>query len=104
MKWHGKIGYRETVETEPGVWEEKIVEKEKRGDLIRVKNSLQSAGGVNDNVKITNVISIVADPYASLNMHNMLYVTAYGSKWKVADISVAYPRFQLTIGGLYNEG
>lgn len=105
MKWYGKIGYREVVQTEPGIWEEKIVEKEKKGNLIRVKRSLQSSGQVNDNVRIVDVISIVADPYASLNMYNMLYVTVNGAKWKVADVTIAsYPRMELTMGGLYNEG
>lgn len=104
MKWHGKIGYRELVNTEPGIWEEQIVEKDKKGDLLKIKNSLQSANQVNDNIKITNVITIVADPYASLNMDNMLYATVRGIKWKITDITVAYPRLELVLGGKYNEG
>lgn len=105
MKWHGKIGYREIVEKEPGVWVEDIVEKEKKGDLIRVKRSLQSSGQVNDNIRIVDVISIVADPYASMNMYNMLYVTVNGAKWKVSDVTIASPpRMEITMGGLYNEG
>ena len=104
MKWHGKIGYRELVNTEPGVWEEHIVEKDKKGDLLVVKSSLQTGDGINDNIKITNKLTIVADPYASLNMYNMLYVTIKETKWKVSDVTVVYPRLELTLGGVYNEG
>ena len=32
-KFYGKIGYAETVETKPGVWRPKIIEKPYFGDL-----------------------------------------------------------------------
>ena len=53
-KWCGKIGYAETVETEPGVWEEVITEKVYYGDVYRNTRLLQNSGGVNDNVNISN--------------------------------------------------
>ena len=34
-KFHGLIGYAETVETVPGVWKEQITEREYDGDFIR---------------------------------------------------------------------
>lgn len=101
-KFFGKIGYAETVETTPGVWEEKITEREYFGDLIRNTRSLQSGEQLNDNINISNEISIVADPFAYENFHSMRYVEFMNAKWKVSSIEVQYPRLILSVGGLYN--
>ena len=101
-KWFGKIGYAETVETAPGIWEEKITEHEYFGDLLRNTRRLQSASQVNDNIDISNDISIVADPYANENFHSMRYAEFGGTKWKISSVDVQYPRLNLTLGGVYN--
>ena len=103
MKWHGEIGYAETVETEPGIWVEQITERHHYGDVVQNTRTLQSADQVNDNINISNSISIVANPYARQNFHNIRYITFMGTKWKVSNIEVQYPRLILTLGGLYNE-
>ena len=101
-KFFGKIGYAETVETVPGVWEEKITEREYFGDLIRNTRSLQSGEQLNDNINISNEISIVADPFAYENFHSMRYVEFMNAKWKISSVEVQYPRLILSVGGLYN--
>lgn len=102
-KFYGAIGFAETVETDPGVWEEQIVEKYYSGDIIRNIRKLQSSSNsVNDNINISNEISIVADPYAEQNMYAMRYVVFKGNKWKISDVDVNYPRLALTLGGIYN--
>lgn len=103
-KWFGKIGYAMTSETRPGVWTEEIVEREYYGDFIRNSRRLQTASDkVNDDVNISNELSIVADPYANENFHAMRYAEFMGSKWKITDVEVQYPRLTLTLGGVYNE-
>ena len=101
-KFYGKIGYANTVETKPGVYEEQIVERYYYGDLIRNTRRLQSADQVNDNINISNEISIVADPYATNNFHTMRYAVFMGTKWKISNVEVSYPRLILTLGGVYN--
>lgn len=101
-KFFGKIGYAETVETTPGVWEEKITERDYFGDLIRNTRSLQSGEQLNDNINISNEISIVADPFAYENFHSMRYVEFMNAKWKISSVDVQYPRLILSVGGLYN--
>ena len=101
-KFYGVIGYAETVETEPGLWEEQIVERSYYGDLVRNIRNLQNSGGVNDNINIANDISIIADPYANENFHAMRYVEFMGTKWKISRVDVQYPRLTLSIGGVYN--
>ena len=101
-KFYGKIGYANTVETKPGVYEEQIVERSYYGDLIRNTRRLQSADQVNDDINISNEISIVADPYATNNFHTMRYVVFMGTKWKISNVEVSYPRLILMLGGVYN--
>lgn len=103
-KYYGKIGYATTSESPvgSGLWKEKIVEKSYRGDVTRLSRRLED-NGVNDDVNVSNAISIVADPFATENFMNIRYVEWMGNKWKVNDIQVEYPRLSLTIGGLYNE-
>lgn len=102
-KWYGQIGYVETVETEPGLWEEQITERSYYGDLVGNRWKRQSSGSINDDINIANDISIVADPYANEHCSSMAYVEFMGTKWKISNVEVQYPRLILTIGGVYNE-
>lgn len=102
MKWYGVIGFGETVETKPGVWEDKITQRAYFGDVTRNTRMLQSGGQVNDNINVSNLISVVADPYANQNFHSIRYVEFMGTKWKVSNVDVQYPRLILTVGGVYN--
>lgn len=101
-KFYGPIGYAQQVETKPGVWEEQIVEKFYRGDVLRNTRRLQSTDKVNDDINVGNEISIVADPFANGNFHSMRYVGFLGARWKVSNVDVQYPRLILTLGGIYN--
>lgn len=101
-KFYGKIGYAEMVETTPGVHKERITEREYFGDLTRNIRRLQSGDKVNDDVNVSNEISIVADPFANQNFHSMRYVEFMGAKWKITNVEVQHPRLILTIGGVYN--
>ena len=101
-KFYGNIGYIDTVEVEPGIWEEQTIERPYYGDLTRNISKFQPSGGVNDDINISNTISIVADPYANENVHKMRYVEFMGAKWKITNGEVQYPRILLTIGGVYN--
>ncbi len=101
-KWYGKIGYADTVETEPGLWESTITERSYYGDIIQNNRMIQNSGNINDNVNINNQISIVADPYANQHMYDMRYIEFQGAKWKVTNVTVQYPRLLLNIGGIWN--
>ena len=101
-KYYGKIGFEASVETIPGVWVEQITERTYYGDLIRNTRRLQSSGNVNDNVIISNEISIVADPFAYENFHSIRYAEFMGAKWKVSSVDVQRPRLTLTLGEVYN--
>lgn len=101
-KFFGVIGYQTTNETEPGLFEELIVEHEYYGDVLRNNRRLQDSNTINPNVTTSNQISIVSDPFAVDNIYNMRYVTYTNSKWTITNVDVQYPRLILSIGGIYN--
>lgn len=102
MKYYGKIGFAETAEIRPGVWQEVITERPYRGDVTRVSRRLQSADKVNDDLTASNEIKIVADAFAYQNFHAIRYLEWMGAKWKVNTVTVDRPRLTLEIGGVYN--
>lgn len=102
-RWYGKIGYGVTEETSPGVWTEEIVERQYYGDIIRNLRRLETSDQVNDNISISNEISILSDPYALENFHSIRWIEFMGAKWKVASVDVQYPRLTLSLGGVYND-
>lgn len=101
-KFCGPIGYVETVETAPGVWEEEITERTHYGDTIRNTRRVQSADKLTDDIVIDNQISIVVSPYAIANLQRIRYAKLMGAKWEVTNVDIQYPRLILTLGGLYN--
>lgn len=101
-KWFGKIGYAVTSETRPGIWEEVIVERNYYGDMTRNSRRLQAASQVNDDININNELSIISDPYAMNSFYAMRYAEFMGTKWKITNVEVQYPRLILSLGGLYN--
>ena len=101
-KFCGVIGYIVTQETDPGIYEEIVVENEYYGDLVRNTRRLREANKVNDDITISNQVSIIADPYANKHVHEMRYIVIMGAKWKITEVEVQYPRLILTIGGVYN--
>ena len=102
-KWYGVIGYSMTIETTPGVWSNIDIERNYFGDVIRNTNRWSSnSDSTNDDLSINNQISIVADPYAHRNFHYMKFIEFMGTRWKISNVEVKYPRLILTLGGVYN--
>lgn len=101
-KWFGVIGFARSVEKNPGVWIEEIIEREYYGELHRNTRKLQSTDQVNDDINVANEISIISDPYVDDNFHSIRYIGFMGAKWKVSTVEVRPPRLILTVGGLYN--
>lgn len=101
-KYYGKIGYAVTAETSPGVWTEQIVERSYKGDVKRMFKKWDAGEKVNDDLDVSNEISILSDPYAEQHFHQIRYVAWAGALWKVKNVTVERPRLRLTIGGVYN--
>lgn len=101
-KFCGKIGFAESKEINPGVWVDEITERQYYGELRRLQRSSQTTERLNDEIRITNEVSIIADPYVNENLNSIRYVEFMGARWKVTSVEVVFPRLNLTIGGVYN--
>ena len=102
-KFYGRIGFGTEVETEPGVWEQSIVERPYYGEIIR--ETLEVVGGqtILGDSKTNNSFRVVADRYADYNFMDMIYVKWRDRYWAVRQVEVqSRPRMLIRIGGVYN--
>lgn len=106
-KYSGVLGFAYTYEPDPvnrpSIWETYIEERKVKGNILRASFRNEANDQVNDNVVISNQISVIAAPYVLKNMAHIVYATYLGIKWKVTNISVDSPRLTLTLGGVWNE-
>lgn len=103
-KFYGNIGFVKTMETSPDIWETVETVKRYRGDLVRNQRRWEDSESINEDLTISNEISIVADKFAYENIDAMKWVEVMGAKWKVNSVTIDYPRITLTVGGVYNGG
>jgi hypothetical protein len=101
-RYYGAVGFATSVETAPGVWSEVIVEKYYYGIVIRDTRQLRDGQNLNDDLSVSNSISIVASAYASEHILAIRYVKWSGVLWKVSDVEVQNPRLILRLGEVYN--
>lgn len=101
-KYYGAVGFGETMELYSGVWEDVITERKYYGEVIKNIHRWETSQSINDNINISNQISLLADPYAYSHLSTIKYVEFAGAKWKVTNIDIQSPRLILTIGGVYD--
>lgn len=101
-KFYGQIGYIKTEETAPGVYEEKVFEKNYTGDILKNTKKWQPSENLNESITINNIFSILADSFAYENYHAIRYIKWMGASWKVTSVEFLRPRLILTIGGIHN--
>ena len=101
-KFYGQVGYADLVEHPLGVWTEQYAERYYFGDITHDSRVSTSEQAINDELIVSNRISILADAYAFEHIHNIRYVTWMGTKWKVKTIEVQRPRLVMSVGGVFN--
>jgi hypothetical protein len=102
MKFYGPIGYITQHEVSPGIHEDVVVERAYRGDILQNVRSWKEGEEKNDNLVISNRISVIADPYAYQNFSTMRYIYWQGVRWKITKLEIQRPRLILTLGEVYN--
>lgn len=103
-RFYGKVGYGESVEepADSGIWVDMITERDYQGDIIRNTRNSEPSEGLNDDITVSNSISILADQHAIENFIKIKYVMWAGVRWAVKSIEVRSPRLILSLGGAYN--
>lgn len=103
MRFYGAVGFEETVNAGRGVFIREIVERTYYGDVIRWSSRrIAETQQQNDDIRMNNSISILADAYASKNCHQIKYVVWDGVKWNVTSVTVGRPRLTLELGDVYS--
>jgi hypothetical protein len=101
-RFYGRVGYGQTVDKGAGIHELEITERMYSGDVIRNSRSLEGDQKVNDDLTVSNSISIVSDSYANEHFFAIRYVEWAGTLWKVSNVETQSPRLILRLGGVYN--
>lgn len=103
MKFYGRIGYIGSVEVTPGRFEEQLIaEKDAYGDVNSYRRRLERTENQNQDIHLSNVISILMDPFAQEHFHEIRYVLWQGVRWEATSVELSWPRLNITLGGVYN--
>ena len=101
-RFYGNIGYGTPGQIVNGVWSDNITELPYMGDILSETRNLTPADQVNDNIQLSQRISVVADAFALQNFHQIKYVEWAGVLWTVVSAAVEHPRLILSLGGVWN--
>lgn len=104
MKYSGSAGFSKTVETRPGVFQNSSIVRRIKGDVLQYGTSYTNQDNSTiDNVRTTNRLSIIMDPFLRDHIGELLWVSFSGIKWKVESFTIQSPRVIINLGGVYNE-
>lgn len=101
-RFYGKVGYEKPGTVTKGIWTADIIERDHQGDVLDAARSLEPSDKVNDDFRLQNRISIVADAFAYENFAYIKYVSWMGVLWEVTSVKVERPRLILALGGVYH--
>ena len=103
-RFHGIVGFIETGETAPDVWDaQKVTKRFYYGDILKRLLSLSaSPDSTNDSIRISNQLSLISDAYMRQHLDIMRFVVFNGTPWRVATIELDEKRVIVTLGEVYN--
>lgn len=101
-KFYGNIGFATQQETSPGIWEDAIVERPYKGDVLSNGRRWNDAdNNINDEFTINNSFSIISDAFLYRHIPVMRYIEYMGAKFKITSVDVQRPRVTISVGGVY---
>lgn len=103
-RFSGRIGFAMIEETRPSIYEEVYKERSYKGDVLRKSRQWNASEHLNDDISITNELSIIADSFAIMNLGVMRYVYWLNQYFKIesASIDIERHRITLSLGGVFN--
>lgn len=104
-KFYGKVGYaipKAGIGDRDDIYTDTVEERPYFGDVSKIAKSNSPGSSVNDDLKLNNQISIVADAFAWEHFFAIKYIRWMGACWKVTNVEVQRPRLILTIGDVWN--
>lgn len=103
MKFYGVIGFAYKKEVRPGIFSMVSEEHEAYGDVLSNVRRWETDNDINDDLVVSNQISVVASRFFCEHLGAMRYVRWNGTAWKIRSANLVRPRVILTLGGVYNE-
>lgn len=103
MKFYGVIGFAYKKEVRPGIFSMVSEEHEAYGDVLSNVRRWETDNDINDDLVVSNQISVVASRFFCEHLGAMRYVRWNGTAWKIKSANLVRPRVILTLGGVYNE-
>lgn len=103
-RFAGNVGFATIEETRPSIYEEVYKERFYKGDLLRRSHQWSASEHLNDDIQITNEISIIADSFAIMNLGVMRYVHWLNQYFEINSASLDTDRHRITLslGGVFN--
>lgn len=102
VRYHGIIGYGQTAEVRPGVWEDVITERKLFGDVLRPSRSFDTGDKVLPDSRLGNRISVLVDDEITANIDAIRFIEYRGNFWAVSRIEEERPRLILSMGEVYS--
>lgn len=101
-RYRGVVGYGKDEESATGVFKTVIHEHTVFGDIEQDTRRLTPGEGVNQNLTLGDVISIIAPAEVIANYSAIRYITMGGVRWSVTSVVVRRPRLVVRTGEVYN--
>lgn len=103
MKFYGVIGFVYKEQIRPGIHTQVAEEHEAYGDVLSNVRRWETDNDINDDLIVSNQISVIASRFFCEHLGAMRYVRWNGTAWKIKSANLVRPRIILTLGGVYNE-
>lgn len=102
-RFFGKVGYALGGHLVNGVWTDNMTERPYYGDVLNDTQTHEQSDKVNDDLRLSSRISIMADAFALENRSKIKYVVdESGAFWAVTSVELKRPRLILSTGGVYS--
>ena len=102
MRYAGKLGLSEQVETSPGVWEDRITEQEVLGTMKTLTETHASEDGIHPRVSSTRSIVVGALGIGPQDHSKIMYATYAGRRWTLSSIVDEPPNIRAYFGEEYH--
>lgn len=102
MRISVSLGFVETSEVRPGIWEETVTEVPALGELRQRTEALDGSDTVLPRYRTTTSVSVPARGVGHVDNSSIRYVKYSGERWVVSTIVDEYPRIVIYVGEVYN--
>lgn len=99
-RYSGTLGFYETAEIEPGIWEDVITEHKVTGVIEHSTRRYGDSNVVDRDVTVTMALSMIHNQ--KFEYTKIRYVSYQGTNWAVNTIEYKRPRVVLHFGGVWN--